>query len=509
MNNNIVWTIAGSDCTGGAGIQADTKTAHNLGAEICSVITAVTAQNSIGVKEINPMPDDVILSQIQALEEDKPAKVIKIGLIANEQQVRLIVTELIRIKSEWDTPPIIVYDPVAVASSGGALTEDDILPIIKEKLLPLIDVLTPNNIELQKLSGVYVFSWGCIETAAQAILDLGVGSVIIKGGHIDIAPDKSVDYCTDGTHHYWLASQRVDTEHSHGSGCTLASAVAALLAQGYLLRDSFTIAKAYINQGLSAAQDYQGCYGPIWQGPWPNTSLDYPDVLVSGSALANELDWHESSDTFVNDFASVETDKLGLYPVVSSIDWCERLLKAGVKTIQYREKHLQDQALEDAIKQAIALGQQYKARLFINDHWQLAVTHKAYGVHLGQEDLQDANLLAIKQAGLRLGVSTHGHYEMLKAQQYKPSYIAVGAIFPTKTKDMTGQIQGLKTLADLVKLNPNIPMVAIGGITLKRAEQVALTGVGSIAVVTAITEADDPEAAVNDFNKVLKHVIER
>jgi hydroxymethylpyrimidine kinase/phosphomethylpyrimidine kinase/thiamine-phosphate diphosphorylase len=504
MNSSIIWTIAGSDCTGGAGIQADTKTAHNLGAEVCSVITAVTAQNSFGVKEINPVSDPVLLSQIHALEEDKQAKVIKIGLLANEQQVELVCGELVRIKSEWEQAPIIVYDPVAVASSGGNLTEDDILPVIKSKLLPLVDVLTPNNNELQKLSGVYVFSWTCIETAAQKILDLGVGSIIIKGGHIDITPNKCVDYCTDGSNHYWLASDNIDTEHSHGTGCSLASAVGALLAQGYLLRDAFTIAKAYINQGLKASVDYDGCYGPIWQGPWPHQISDYPEVLVAHSPVATELDWHDdSSENFASDFASVNTDKLGLYPVVNSVSWCKRLLETGVKTIQYREKNLKGEELEQAIQEAIKLGDAYNARLFINDYWQLAIKHNAYGVHLGQEDLADADLLQIKQAGLRLGVSTHGHYEMLKALQYKPSYLAVGAIFPTKTKDMTGQIQGIKTLQDLVNLNQNTPMVAIGGITLEKAPLVAQTGVGCIAVVTAITEAESPENAVIEFNKVL------
>lgn len=504
MNNEIIWSIAGSDCTGGAGIQADVKAGNNLGAEVCTVITAVTAQNAFGVQEINPCNELTILSQIASLEQDKQARVIKIGLLANEQQVELIANELIRIKADWEQAPIVVYDPVAVASSGDQLTEDDILPIIKDKLLPLVDVLTPNNNEVQKLSGVYVFSWSCIKTAAEKILDLGVGSVVIKGGHIDVVQDKSVDYCTDGEHHYWLASDRIDTEHSHGTGCTFASSIAALLGQGYLLRDAFTIAKAYINQGLKGAKSYEGCYGPVWQGPWPKQIQDFPQVLVANSELANNLDWDiDTNDSFASSFESVNTNKLGLYPVVDSLEWCERLLELGVKTLQYREKVLTGDELEAAIAKVAKLGHQHQARVFINDYWQLAIKHQAYGVHLGQEDLVDADLKAIKQAGLRLGVSTHGHYEMLKAMEYRPSYIAVGAIFPTQTKDMTGQIQGIKTLSDLVKLNTNIPMVAIGGINLERAEAVAKTGVGCIAVVTAITKADDPKQAVAAFNEIL------
>lgn len=512
-NQAIVWTIAGSDCSGGAGIQADTKTIHNLGAEVCSVITSVTAQNSFGVEAINPMPEDVILSQIKALEQVKPASVIKIGLLANNQQVELVAAQITRFNQEWTTKPYIIYDPVAVASNGGDLTEDDILPTIKERLLPLVDLITPNGKELQKLTGVFAFSWDCLTTAAQKILALGVTATIIKGGHIKIADNKSIDFCTNGQHSYWLSSNRINTENSHGTGCTFASALAALIAQGYALKDAFVIAKAYINQGLDKVKSHQHCQDAIWQGAWPNNINHYPEVLVKGSTLATDIDWfaetsqgessHKVND-FDSDFSGVDINNFGLYPVVDSLDWLERLLKTGVKLIQYREKKLVGDDLEQSIVKAIALGNQYNAMLFINDHWQLAIKHKAYGVHLGQEDIEQAELTNIKQAGLRLGISTHGHYELLKIKQYKPSYLAIGAIFPTKTKDMTGQIQGVKTLTDLVKLTPDIPTVAIGGISLNRASAVLTSQVNSIAVVTAITEAPDPESVIQQFQQLIQ-----
>ncbi len=142
-------------------------------------------------------------------------------------------------------------------------------------------------------------------------------------------------------------------------------------------------------------------------------------------------------------------------------------------------------------------------RLFINDYWQLAIKHSAYGVHIGQEDLMTADLAQIQQAGLRLGISTHGCYEFLLAQQLQPSYLAIGAIFPTKTKDMTGQIQGIKNLTETLQLATHIPVVAIGGINHQRAVEVLATGVDSIAVVTAITEAENPEDSVALFNQLI------
>jgi thiamine-phosphate pyrophosphorylase len=183
--------------------------------------------------------------------------------------------------------------------------------------------------------------------------------------------------------------------------------------------------------------------------------------------------------------------RLGLYPVVDSVEWIERLLDAGVRTIQLRIKDQPEEAVEPAIAQAIALGKRYHARLFINDYWRLAIKHHAYGVHLGQEDLDVANLKQINQAGLRLGISTHDDAELARARALRPSYIALGHIFPTQTKEMPSEPQGLVELKRHLQGLADIPTVAIGGISLARAPEVLATGVGSIAVVSAITQADD------------------
>ncbi|EPD3289647.1 thiamine phosphate synthase [Cronobacter sakazakii] len=183
--------------------------------------------------------------------------------------------------------------------------------------------------------------------------------------------------------------------------------------------------------------------------------------------------------------------RLGLYPVVDSVEWVTRLLDAGVRTVQLRIKDNTDAEVETDIAAAIALGQRYHARLFINDYWRLAIKHQAYGVHLGQEDLQTADLNAIRNAGLRLGVSTHDDMEIDVALAVRPSYIALGHVFPTQTKQMPSAPQGLAQLTAHVKRLGDYPTVAIGGISLERAPAVLETGVGSIAVVSAITQAPD------------------
>ncbi|APZ03706.1 MULTISPECIES: thiamine phosphate synthase [Kosakonia] len=191
--------------------------------------------------------------------------------------------------------------------------------------------------------------------------------------------------------------------------------------------------------------------------------------------------------------------RLGLYPVVDSVEWIARLLDAGVRTLQLRIKDKRDEEVEADVMAAIALARRYNARLFINDYWRLAIKHQAYGVHLGQEDLATTDLTAIRQAGLRLGLSTHDDMEIDVALAARPSYIALGHVFPTQTKQMPSAPQGLATLTRHVARLGDYPTVAIGGISLARAPEVLATGVGSIAVVSAITQADEWQQATRQL----------
>lgn len=204
-------------------------------------------------------------------------------------------------------------------------------------------------------------------------------------------------------------------------------------------------------------------------------------------------------------FPAVES-RMGLYPVVDRVEWIERLLRVGVKTLQLRIKDQTESQMEPTVIKAITLARRYQARLFINDNWRLAIKHQAYGVHLGQEDLDTADLSAIRRAGLRLGVSTHDDNELARAVAIAPSYIALGHIFPTQTKEMASSPQGLAELArHISELAGRFPTVAIGGISIERVPSVLATGVGSIAVVSAITQAADWRQAT----ATLLHLIEK
>jgi thiamine-phosphate pyrophosphorylase len=195
-------------------------------------------------------------------------------------------------------------------------------------------------------------------------------------------------------------------------------------------------------------------------------------------------------------------DRLGLYAVLPSASWVERVLDAGVQTAQLRRKTSEPGDLKQEIERSVAAGARHGAQLFINDHWREAIEAGAYGVHLGQEDLQIANLNAIAQAGLRLGLSTHGYVEMLSALHFRPSYLALGAVFPTTTKIMPTAPQGLSRLARYVRLLDGlVPLVAIGGINAAVLRQVLSTGVGSAAVVRAVTEASDVVFAISALQR--------
>ncbi|REL37115.1 thiamine phosphate synthase [Thalassotalea euphylliae] len=516
----IVWTISGSDCSGGAGIAADIKTMHSLAlslspglslsqdnVEICTLISANTTQNSERLVAVNPVATEILDEQAKLLIKDKPPTAIKIGLLANDHQVNWLITLLARLKQQ-DPALITVYDPVASASVGGKFSQID--PVAIQKLLPYLDVITPNLPELEALACVEKVTEKTTEQAALQLLNHGVQTVVVKGGH-----SSDIDTCLDSAyslvkncdpankpqlHTIKIVSARINTSYSHGSGCAFTSALTLLLAQGYLLRDALTLTKAFINQGLSKNVGKTGYYGAFAVGAFPTDDKYFPDIVNNSADLPNSGFPSLGLNNGLSNSSGKE--KLGLYPVIDSLDWLEKLLPFELNIIQLRLKDLPIDEVERQIAQAVKLTSNTTTRLFINDYWQLAIKHGAYGVHLGQEDLADADLKAIANAGLRLGISTHGCYELLLARQLKPSYLAIGAIFPTVTKDMTGQIQGLENLQHLLALKQNIPIVAIGGINLERAKVVASTRVDSVAVVTAITRADDYRQAVRALKAI-------
>lgn len=482
----VVWTIAGSDPSGGAGIQADTKTFADLGVQGCSVIAALTAQSVQRVQAVQAVSPDMLAAQWQALADSHPPLAIKTGMLHGAAQVQ----QLARWLQAMPGVPV-VCDPVWRASDGAALQEDAAREILLRELLPRITLLTPNLPEARWLLGSGVAADADVPMLARALLGTGVKAVLLKGGHGDACAGMSCDFFSDGNDAFWMTHRRLPG-HIHGSGCILSAAITAALARGYALDDAVVLGRRYLQQGWRLAAGEAAAGGWFMHAGWPTDPDDIPAVSSQPAMPASVA------------FPGMGFTPVGLYPVVDSADWIRRLLPLGISTIQLRIKQGPAALIRREVAEAVALGRHYGARVFINDEWQLALESGAWGVHLGQEDLDTADLAALRRAGIRLGISNHSEREIARAHALQPSYMALGPIFETTTKVMRFAPQGLERLQAWVRLlGGRYPLVAIGGIDEASVAPVLSTGVGNIAVVRAITASADPIAATRRLGRQL------
>lgn len=250
-----VLTIAGSDCSGGAGIQADIKTMMAHGVYAMSVITALTAQNTTGVYGVLEATPEFVGQQLDCIFQDIRPDAVKIGMVSNAQIIETIAKKLNDYRAEN-----IVVDPVMVSTSGSRLISDDAIDTLKQKLLPLATVITPNIPEAECLCGFSVQNVEDMTGAARAIEELIDCGIIIKGGHLTDSADDLLLY--NGEVH-WYRSPRVNNPNNHGTGCTLSSAIACNLAMGHPLAESFKLAKDYITGALEAKLNLGQGSGPL------------------------------------------------------------------------------------------------------------------------------------------------------------------------------------------------------------------------------------------------------
>jgi hydroxymethylpyrimidine/phosphomethylpyrimidine kinase len=252
-----VLIIAGSDSGGGAGIQADIKTVTALGGYAATAVTAVTVQNTLGVTGIHAVPVQTVVAQIRAVLGDIGADVVKTGMLASGE---LIDTVFSLIKREASRLPLVV-DPVMVAKGGAPLVDKDALHAMKSRLIPLATLVTPNLPEAEALTGRKIATPQAMREAAKALLELGPKAVLLKGGHLP--GDTIVDVFVDAASTQEWSATRIDTRHTHGTGCTLASAVATGLAQGLSVIDSIARARAYVRRAIETAPGFGGGHGPL------------------------------------------------------------------------------------------------------------------------------------------------------------------------------------------------------------------------------------------------------
>jgi len=574
----IVYTIAGSDSGGGAGLQADLHAMANMGCHGCSAVTCLTAQNSVGVTAVHTPPASFLQAQLEALRQDLPPVAVKIGMLPNRElaaTVGAFLRELrtSRLHSTKQPPHVwVVLDPVMISTSGSRLMDEDAQQTLIDEVFPYVDVITPNKFEAEALLGGRTLDTARdVEQAARDLLQLGpVPAVLIKGGHTtaDDADDGINSYARDyllvrkqneddddndssseprlcdGHRGVWLQSPRYDTIHTHGTGCTLSSSLAAALARGEASRqqgagggawtsldlvDASCLAKAYVSAGIAMAVPLGQGPGPVAQTVFPDSHEHYPSIITTTPDDNNDINRVPFRPLKAASGETKDDDRPSLgriLPIVDSVEWVERLCafsktaqesssecSSTITDIQLRIKGETDtDRIREMVQKCQALCQAASVRLWINDYWEAAVEAGCFGVHVGQEDLykmfEKGGLDVLRKHNMALGISTHSFGELAVALGVKPSYISLGPVFATGSKNVQFDPQGLEIVSKWRQLiPPDVPLVTIGGIgdatTASRVRQAGSDCVAVIGAVTSSQKAKDIATAVSSLNEAM------
>lgn len=489
----IVWSIAGTDSSGGAGLAADQRAAEAFGVHLCPVVAVVTAQHSRAVTHVEAMSAALIDAQLQALAGDMQPRVVKTGVLGGAEQVKLVARWLDRLREAG--PVALIVDPVLGASTGASFADEATLRAYRHELLPRASVVTPNRREARALLG----EAGPDEAAtlpllARRLRALGAGAVCITGGDSADRDGRVLDWLDSPHATGWLASPRIATRHHHGTGCTFASSAAAAMALGFVSADAAVLAKMATAHALRQGHAAGAGAGPVKAG----------QGFAGDPSLLPLLSWGESPQ-----FAPLRPTaarRLGLYALVDSAERAHQVLGAGIRTLQLRIKTPPQSdgawhaALRGELQRCVQACRAAGAELFVNDHWQLAAELGADGVHLGQEDLLalgDAGRAALAGSGLALGISSHSLWELCRARSLAPRYIACGPVWPTLTKAMPWRAQGLANLRWWQHM-AGAPVVAIGGVlSVEQVRLAAACGVDGVCLVRGL--GHEPQQTVPGF----------
>ncbi|WP_374413721.1 bifunctional hydroxymethylpyrimidine kinase/phosphomethylpyrimidine kinase [Hydrogenophaga sp.] len=490
MTTPIVWSVAGSDSGGGAGLAADQRAADALGVHCCTIVAGITAQSTTEVTQVAPTPPALLQAQLDTLAADLPPRVIKTGLLGSAANVRVLATVVDRLREQQ--PLALVVDPVLRASTGAPLADADLRAAYREWLLPRATVITPNQAEAAALLGDGAPT--DIPAQARALRALGCDAVVITGGDAARNDHHSLSLDWLDTPHAtgWLSLPREDAPHNHGTGCTFASALAAALALGWVAADAAVLAKMATTFALRHARAIGRGAGPVIARPGFATE---PSLLPRLSLDERAPDrWHSRAPSRAP----------GVYAIVDSAERAEAVLctRPCVDTIQLRMKRPDgvDDArwsaqLRDAITRSQRAADAAGVLLVINDHWQIALEAGARALHLGQDDLraltphEHATLAAARDRGVQLGLSSHSLWELCRAASLQPDLIACGPVWPTTTKDMPWRPQGLDNLAWWAHMAP-APVVGIGGVLAPtQLRAIAAAGAAGGCVVRGLGEA--------------------
>ena len=483
----VVWSIAGSDSGGGAGLQADLKAFEAFGVHGCTAVAAITAQHSLRVCRSEPVAPDLLEAQLAALAEDLPPVAIKLGMLGSVDNVHCVARWVDRLRRE--RPLALVIDPVWRATTGAALAASALREACLDELLPRATIVTPNRAEAAWLLGMERLEAHEVPQAARELRAAGARAVAITGGDAREpgGDGLAADWIDTPQAQGWLTLPRVDTPHHHGTGCVFASSAAAALALGHCEADALVLAKLATTQALRRGYAAGRGAGPVRPG------ADF--ALVRGGLPTLHPDrptWAPAG------FAPLQPVCMGLYAIVERAEQVESVIRAGARAVQLRIKAPGGEGLRAEVRRAVAAARAADAQIFINDHWRMALEERAWGVHLGQEDLSAVapqDLERLRRAGLRLGISTHSYWEVCRARAEGPSYIACGPIHATVTKKMPWRPQGEDNLAYWCHVLEE-PVVAIAGMDEARSREAMRCGAAGVAVLRGLVQVERVDETV-------------
>lgn len=565
-----VLSIAGSDSGGGAGIQADIKACSAAGVFATTAVTALTAQNTQGVSQIHSAPAEFIRTQMKAVLEDIGADSIKTGMLPSIEIVEAVADEL----TSMGTFPSLIVDPVLVATSGDVLAEAGVAQALAGRLFPLATIVTPNVHEASVfLGGRTIADVAGLKMAAQDLHALGPQWVLIKGGHLPLdaiadhgglsdsgdnekdagtlqlqastgfdgaAAEIAVDVLYDGTNFYEMRAPYIQTQNSHGTGCTLAAYIAAEIAKGSDIPSAIRAAKKYVWKALERSVGL-----PLGSGPqrpmnhlyrtadW-RTDLEQQQreqqqgittgatdfssdrsKITSSSTLDAALQQQQQQQTSAPPCRVPNSVDLRLYAVTDPLmidssglsvpEAVSAAINGGATVVQLREKNCEG---KEFTSRAMAVLERCRAAgvpLIINDRIDVALAVGADGVHVGQGDIPAEAVRKILGPDCILGVSVKTVEEAVAAEAAGADYLGAGAIFSTSTKDSSViGVEGFERVCQAVR----IPVVAIGGVGQAAVKDVVGVGAAGVAIVSALFATGQGSECVTQAAKELRQLVD-
>ena len=452
----FVLTIAGSDPSGGAGIQADLRTFAKAGVNGSAVVTALTVQTPAKVSATNVVAADVVSNQIDAAFAAGQVQAVKTGMLGDASIVRAVVAALMRHGARN-----VVVDPVAISSSGTRLIDEAGFEILKRELLPNATVITPNVAEAAALLGIETpKNLDEVRDAARRLVELGAKWVAVTGGHLGSGSEVT-DIVTNGFDTHEIRTPRVPNASIHGSGCRYSAALAAALARGADVPTAAFEAQRFVAAEIRESVNERPALGRLYLVATPRAHMNGFEFLARVRAA----------------------------------------VEGGVDILQIRSKELDGGAYARLAERVGAIAAQANIPFIVNDRVDVAVMVNATGVHLGQKDLAVDAARRIMPHGM-VGRSSHESAHALKAIEERADYFAVGPVWETPTKPGR-KASGLKYVREVFSLKPDIPWYAIGGIDAENIHEVIETGARRVACVRAILDARDPAKAANALREAL------